>query len=61
MKKYHFQVYSQSLWQAKFAYSLHEKVLEKQIKTIENKGEKQINAIEDCGKQLIEYNMPEQK
>ena len=36
-------------------------MLEKQIKTIENKGEKQINAIEDCGKQLIEYNMPEQK
>ena len=36
-------------------------MLEKKIKIIENKKEKQINAIEDYGKQLIENNMPEPK
>lgn len=49
------------LWQAKFTYSSRENMLEKKIKIIENKKEKQINAIEDYGKQLIENNMPEPK
>ena len=39
--------------QAKFTYSPLGKVFEKQTKTIEDKGEKQINAIQDNTKQLI--------
>ena len=45
--------------QAKFTYSPLEKVFEKQIKqikTIENKGEKQVKAIEQREKQLAESN-----
>ena len=39
--------------QAKVPYSPSEKALEKQTKTIEDKGEKQIKALEQHGKQLI--------
>ena len=37
--------------QAKFTYFPTGKALEKQAKTIENQGKKQIKAIEDHGKQ----------
>ena len=40
--------------QTKFAYSPLGKAFEKQTKTIENKEEKQLKAIEDCRKQLVE-------
>ena len=42
--------------QAKFTYSPLGKTFEKQIKTAENQGEKQIKAIEEHGKQLAESN-----
>ena len=42
--------------QAKFTYSPLGKALEKQPKTIEDEGNKQIKAIEDQGKQLVESN-----
>ena len=42
--------------QTKFAYSPLGKAFEKQTKTIENKEEKQLKAIEDRGKQLVESN-----
>ena len=43
----------QMIEQAKFTYSLLGKAFEKQKKTIEDKGEKQIKAIQDSRKQLI--------
>ena len=42
----------QIIQQAKFNYSLLEKAIEKQIKTIEGQGEKQIKTIQDNKKQL---------
>ena len=42
--------------QAKFTYYSLGKALEKQTKTIENQGEKQIKELEEHGKQLIESN-----
>ena len=42
--------------QAKFTYSPLGKAFGKQIKTIENQGEKQIKALEEYGKQLVKYN-----
>ena len=42
--------------QAKFAYSPLGKAFEKQTKTIEDQGKKQIKAIEDREKQLAESN-----
>ena len=42
--------------QAKFTYSLLGKALEKQTKAIEDREEKQIKAIEEHGKQLLESN-----
>ena len=42
--------------QAKFTYSPLGKALEKQTKTIKGQDEKQIKAIEDHGKQLVESN-----
>ena len=39
--------------QAKFNYSPSEKVLEKDTKTTEDQGKKQVKAIEDHGKQLV--------
>ena len=42
----------QIIEQAKFTYSPIGKAFEKQIKTIENQGEKQIKAIQDNKKQL---------
>ena len=39
--------------QAKFTYSLLDKAIEKQIKTIEDQREKQIKALEEHGKQLV--------
>ena len=39
--------------QAKFTYCLSGKTLEKQTKTIKDEGQKQINALENHGKQLI--------
>ena len=43
--------------QAKFSYSFLGKAFEKQIKTNENPGEKQIKAaLEEHGKQLVKYN-----
>ena len=41
--------------QAKFTYCPLGKAFEKQIKTIEYKGEKQIKALEEQGKQLVKY------
>ena len=43
----------QIIEQAKFTYSPLGKAFEKQTKTIEDKGEKQIKAIQDNRKQLI--------
>ena len=45
----------QIIQQAKFAYSPLGKALEKQIKTIENQGKKQVKAIQD-NKQLVNFN-----
>ena len=42
--------------QVKFAYSPLGKAFEKQTRTIENQGLKQIKAIEDHGKELAESN-----
>ena len=42
----------QIIEQAKFAYSLIGKAFEKQTKTIEDQGEKQVKAIEDNKKQV---------
>ena len=42
--------------QAKFTYSPLGKAFEKQIKTIEDQGVKQIKVLRDHGKQLIESN-----
>ena len=47
---------SRIMEQAKFTYSPLGKAFEKQIKTIENQGEKQIKATEEHGKQLAESN-----
>ena len=41
---------------AMFTYYVFRKSFEKQIKTIENQGVKQITAIEQLGKQLAESN-----
>ena len=46
----------QIIKQAKFAYSPLGKAFEKQIKTIEDKGEKQFKAIKDNKKQLANTN-----
>ena len=43
--------------QAKFTYSHLGKDLDKQTKTREDQGKKQIKAIEDHGKQLVESNL----
>ena len=43
---------------AKFTYSPLQKTLEKQTKTIEDEGEKQMKVIGDHGKQIIESNEP---
>ena len=43
--------------QGKFTYSLLGKVFEKQTKMIEEQGWKQIEAIEEHGKQLVRSNM----
>ena len=42
--------------QAKFTYFSLGKAFEKQVKTIENQGEKQKKPLEDHGQQLVEYN-----
>ena len=42
--------------QAKFTYSPLGKVLGKQWKTIEDQGKKEVEAIEEHGKQLVKYN-----
>ena len=44
---------SRIIEQAKFTYSTLGKVFEKQIKTIEDQGEKEIMAFEEHGKQLV--------
>ena len=44
---------SQIIEQAKFTYSPLGKTLEKQTKTTESQGEKQIKAIDEHGKQVI--------
>ena len=44
--------------QAKFTYSPVQKALEKQTKTIEDEGEKQMKRIGDHGKQITESNEP---
>ena len=50
----------QIIQQAKFAYSPLGKALEKQIKTIENQGRKQVKAIQD-NKQLVNINKDDYK
>ena len=50
----------QIIQQAKFAYSPLEKALEKQIKTIEDQGKKQVKAIQD-NKQLVNINKDDYK
>ena len=47
---------NQIVEQAKFSYSLLGKAFEKQVKTIEDQGQKQIKAIEDNKKQLANTN-----
>ena len=47
---------SRIIEQAKFTYSPLGRAFEKQIKTIGDQEEKQINAFEEHGKQLIKYN-----
>ena len=47
---------SRMIEQAKFTYSRLVKTLEKQIKTIENQGERQTKAMEEHGKQLAKSN-----
>ena len=47
---------SRIIEQANFSYSLLRKALEKQTKMIEDEGEKQIKAIGEYGKQLVEFN-----
>ena len=42
--------------QARFTYFSLCKAFEKQVKTIENQGEKQKKPLEDHGQQLVEYN-----
>ena len=42
--------------QAKFSYSPLRKALEKKTKTFEDQSKIQITAIEDHGKQLVEFN-----
>ena len=42
--------------QARFTYFSLGKAFEKQVKTIENQGEKQKKPLEDHGQQLVEYN-----
>ena len=44
----------QIIKQANFTYSPRGKAFEKQIKTIEDQGEKEIKAFEEHGKQLVE-------
>ena len=46
----------QTIEQGKFAYSSLEKAFEKPAETIEDQGIKQIKAIEDHSKQLVESN-----
>ena len=46
----------QIIEQAKFAYSLLDKTFEKQIKTIADQGEKQVNGLEYHGEQFVESN-----
>ena len=50
----------QIIQQAKFAYSTLGKALEKQIKTIEDQGKKQVKAIQD-NKQLVNINKDDYK
>ena len=50
----------QIIQQAKFAYSPLGKALEKQIKTIEDQGKKQVKAIQD-NKQLVNINKDDYK
>ena len=47
---------SRIIEQAKFTYSPLGRAFEKQMKTIGDQEEKQINAFEEHGKQLIKYN-----
>ena len=46
---------SRMIGQAKFTYSPLSKTFEKQIKTTEDQGEKQIKALEKHGKQLVDF------
>ena len=48
---------SRIIEQAKFTYSPLGKTLEKKTKTIKGQGEKQIKAIEEHGKHLVESNL----
>ena len=41
--------------QAKFTYSSLGKAFERQVKTIEDQGEKNNKALQEHGKQLVEY------
>ena len=47
---------SRVIEQAKFSYSSSDKAFERQIKTIEYQGEKQIETHEEHEKQLVKYN-----
>ena len=52
VKKYYPRDQRRVIEQAKFAYSPSRNTFEKQTKTIEDQGEKQIKSIEDNEKQL---------
>ena len=56
MKKYYLLIKKRVIEQAKFAYSLLGKALEKQTITIESQGGKQVKAIEKHRKQLVNSN-----
>ena len=56
VKKYCLVSKKKTIEQAKFSYSSLRKTFEKQTKTIEDQGEKQIKAINDNKKQLTNIN-----
>ena len=58
VNKYYLSIIKEVIEQARFTFSHISKVFEKQIKTIEDQGEKHIKAIEYHGKHLVASNEP---
>ena len=59
--KKHYLLIKQNDRQAKFCYSSLEKAFEKQTKTIDDQGQKQMKAIEEHIRQLYETNVIDKK